>query len=72
MIFHDAIMTFQFIQLTLRGFIVVCSFCDSSVLPTNEPMTSNSSRIGMMPPRFATVVFIFLSGFSSSSFSSPY
>ena len=63
MTFHDAIMTFQFIQLTLRGFIVAYSFCDFSVLPTNEPTTLNSGRIGIMPLHFATGSIRFFIGF---------
>jgi len=49
--FHDIVMTFQFFQLTLCGFIIVYTivFAILAVPLTNEPKTPISSRIDKIP-----------------------
>ena len=56
-------MTFQFFQLTLRGFIIVYSFCDSCRAADQRAEDSQQRRIGKIPPRFTTSSIRFFIGF---------
>jgi len=51
---HDAVMMFQFFQLTLLGFITFIAFATPVAPLTNKPKIPNNGRIGKISQRFAT------------------
>ena len=54
---------YDFFQLTLRGFIIVYSFCDSCCALINESKTLNNSIVGKILPSFAIGNIRFFIGF---------